>query len=254
MKRIFIVEDEVSIREELLLLLQNRSEFTVLGGCGSVKEALILLPNLKPDLVLMDIELSDGKSFEILEQLACIDFKLVFVTAYNHFAIRAIKLGALDYLLKPIDETELTIALDKFLKDSASVQSDQEQLATQKQLTSFIFKQFQQREHAPKKIVLKTLQEVFFVDVQEIKYCKGEGSYTNFHLSNNQQIIVSKPLKEYEDLLPNPQFLRTHKSYLVNMDLVKSYHQDGFLVLEGEIEVSVSVRKKEQVLQILSQK
>ncbi len=115
----------LAIREELLILLQSRLEFAVVGACGSVKEALILLPNLKPDLVLMDIELTDGKSFEILEQLESIDFRIIFATAYNHFAIRAIKLGALDYLLKPIDENELNLALDKYLKESESAQSNQ---------------------------------------------------------------------------------------------------------------------------------
>ncbi|MFT5617009.1 MAG: two-component system LytT family response regulator [Arenicella sp.] len=255
MKKIFIIEDEIAIREELLILLQSRLEFAVVGGCGSVKEALILLPNLQSDLVLMDIELTDGKSFEILEQLENIDFKIIFVTAYNHFAIRAIKLGALDYLLKPIDEDELNLALDKYLKESESAQSNQnKKLGTPKSQANFLANQLQQKEDLPKKIVLKTLHEMFFVDMREIEYCKGEGSYTKFYLSENQQIMVSKPLKEYEDLLPSPQFLRTHKSYLVNTDLVKSFNQDGFVVLESKVEVPVSVRKKESVLQVLSQK
>jgi two-component system LytT family response regulator len=253
MKKIFIIEDEIAIREELFILLQSRSEFVVIGACGSVKEGLLLLPNLKPDLVLMDIQLTDGKSFENLEQIENIDFKIIFVTAYDHFAIRAIKLGALDYLLKPIDESELNEALDKYLTESESTQSNQK-LITPKIQTNFFASQIKQEENSPKKIVLKTLHEMFFVAIQDIEFCKGEGSYTTFNLIGNQQIMVSKSLKEYESLLPNTQFLRTHKSYLVNTDLVRSFNQDGFVVLDSKTEVPVSIRKKESILQILSQK
>ena len=249
-KKILIIEDEITIREEIFLLLGKRDEFQIIASCDSVASSLQTLQQQTPDLILMDIELTDGKSFEILETLDSIPFKIMFITAYDHFAIRAIKFGALDYLLKPIDEEELNEALDKYLAHTLDSQS----FSYQKAQLDFFTNQYAQGNHNTSKITLKTLHEVFFVNIHDISYCKGEGSYTTFYLLEHQEITVSKPLKEYEELLPKAQFLRTHKSYLVNMEKIKSFNQDGFVVLEGKAEVPVSVRKKESILHILSQR
>lgn len=240
---IFIVEDEIHLQEELKLLLKKRDDVTILGACASVKEALIILPAIEVDLVLMDIQLDDGKSFEILEQLNDIDFGVIFITAYNEYAIRAIKIGALDYILKPIDEQELNAALDTFKNRLNPVEQQQKNL----------FLEHAVQPQAVNKIVIKTIDAMFFVETQQIRYCKGDGNYTTFYLENQKEIISSKPLKEYVSLLPQNQFIKTHQSYLVNKQYVHHYNNTHELIMLDGTSVPVSMRRKDKVLEKLAE-
>ncbi|AIM35271.1 hypothetical protein KO02_00265 [Sphingobacterium sp. ML3W] len=234
MARIFIVEDEATIREELIFLVGARAEDQIVGACGSIREAILLLPSAIPDIVLMDIELSDGQSFEIIKKLPATPFQVIFITAYEHYAIRAIKAGALDYLLKPVKQTQIYEALDRAKKIPNVLNAIQKEILLDKKSTM---------------LVLRTLSETFFVRHSDILYCKGDGGYTTFFLEDGREITTSNTLKEYEMLLPEALFLRVHKSYLIRLNLIISYHHDGFVILKDGTRIPVSTRKKDLLMQ-----
>lgn len=243
MIKVFIIEDEKILYEELCLLLNVRQDIEIVGYCGSIKEALVMLPKSQIDLVLMDIQLTDGKSFEIVEKLSHINFDIVFITAYNHFAIKAIKVGAIDYLLKPIDANELYQVLDNFTENKQRKLN-----ASQKELLL----QHTKEDIPVKNLVIKTMNEIFFVSLLDIVYYKGQGNYTTFYLQNNTEITSSKRLKEYEDLLSKHTFIKTHQSYVVNKNYVSHYSNNGELILKNGGRIPVSFRKKETVINQLS--
>ena len=201
--RTLIIEDEPAVRKEIEWLLQQETQFNLLGSATSVAESMVLIKATKPELILMDIRLTDGTAFDILNQLEEISFKIIFITAYNHFAVNAIKFGALDYLLKPLDDAEFKAALNKIATNSTNgLATQQEQIAVLKTQTGATESNLESR------IVLHTLEYVQILQLSEIIYCQSEGGYTNFFLSEGRRIMISKPLKFYDDLLPEKWFLR----------------------------------------------
>jgi len=174
-----------------------------------------------------------GNAFDLLEQLAPANFKVIFLTAYEKHAIRAIKFGALDYLLKPLDETELQAAITR-IPDSRPTTTDHYRIAQQR------FKQ----GTAASRIVLNSQKDSLVVELQDIMYCHSHAGYTTFHLSGNKKIITSRHLKEYEDILPASSFVRPHKSYLVNSSYVSKFQKDGMLVLKDGTAIPVAVRRR----------
>lgn len=243
MIKVFIIEDEKNIQDELMMLLEREPDISVLGGCTSVKDALVILPKLNVDLVLMDIQLDDGKSFEILEKLPEINFDIIFITAYDEFAIKAIKIGAVDYILKPVDAEELHSAIDQFRqKKSAAISQERKSL-----LLNHL-----EKNVPVEKITLKTAEQIFFIAIDQIKYCKGDGNYTTFYLENHKEILCSKPLKEYQMILPEEKFVKTHQSYFVNKNFVDFFSHNYGVVLKDGTQIPVSVRRKDEVLNQLA--
>lgn len=246
MIRTLIIDDEPAIRKDLQLLLSRHKGFVCIGTCGSISDALVLINNTQPDLVLLDIQLSDGTSFELLSQLGKINFKIIFITAYNDRAITAIKFGALDYLVKPVDEDELALALQKVYDDPALPMLQEAQLAlTQRHI---------QTQQPQDRIALRSQDYLQIVHFAEIIFCQSNAGYTTFHLTDNRKILISKSLKEYEDILPGSLFLRPHQSYLVNQQYIDRYHKDGLLVLKSGAEIPVSTRRRDYVLALLTGK
>lgn len=246
MIRTLIVDDEPAIRKDLQYLLSKHPDFICTGACGSVHDALVLINTTQPDLVLLDIQLSDGTSFDLLAQLKKFSFKIIFITAYNDRAISAIKYGALDYLVKPVDEEEFAQALQK-VKDS---KEDSQVLDTQ---LSFA-KNYLQNSQSMNRIALKSQEYLQIVHFDEIVYCQSNAGYTTFHLTDSRKILISKSLKEYEELLPEQIFLRPHQSYLVNQQYIDRYLKDGLLVLKNGMEIPVSTRKRDYVMATLTGK
>lgn len=247
MLRVLIIDDEPIIRKDMEMLLRKHDDLVVVGACGSIKEASVLLQTTSPDLLLLDIQLSDGTGLDLLQELDHIPFQVIFITAYNQFAIKAIKYGALDYLLKPIDELELNEALDKVRASRQQVNSNiKDGWNVARSHLSQVNKGMQDR------IVLRSQQYLQVVPFEEIVYCQNDGGYTHFFLTSKKKIVVSKSIKEYNDLLPDEQFLRPHQSYLVNVHFIDKFHKDGYLILRTGEEIPVSTRKKDHVVAFLT--
>jgi len=198
MLTIAIIEDEVAIRKEITWLLERAPDVKIVGYSTNVKDAIKLIDLQKPDIILMDIQLIDGTAFDILNGLKDIPENIIFITAYNQFAIKAIKFGALDYLLKPVDADELSDALERYRKKRDKNRYWNERLAIAQQ--SII------EENLPQNIVLHTISQTHIILVKDIIYCKGDGPYTFFYLENGKNLLVSKPLKHYQEYWDHPFF------------------------------------------------
>lgn len=244
MLTVAIIEDEPMIRKGLAKKLDRLfpGEITIVAEAGSVKEGINLLQSVTPDLILADVELSDGVSLDIFKESVSFAGDIIFITAHDHYAINAIRLGALDYLLKPVDDQELMRAINAH----ASKKQNGE---TRRQIDVATHALKGKNEN---RIVLRTSNEYHIVYFDNILFCVSDGGYTTFHLKTGNKILVSKPIKDYEAILPKRLFVRTHQSYLVNASYVTRYDKDGFLVLtDTTAKIPVSTRKKEEVIALL---
>lgn len=240
--KLLIVEDQPAIRKDIQAMISNEKDFIVAGTCGTVKDARTLIPAIEPDLLLLDISLTDGTGFDILQQNDTYHYKVIFLTAHKDHAIRAIKFGALDYVLKPVDQSELIAALHKAKQSHAT----QDQLQTDGVQNAIL-------PGDRRRIVLRFQEALQVVELQDIMYCHSDGGYTTFFLVDGRKLLTSKYLKEYEGDLLEPQFLRTHQSYLVNTHFIDKYRKDdNDLVLRNGISIPVSMRRKESLLQFMN--
>ncbi len=240
-----IIDDEPHNLENLKrLLILNCPNITVVGMGASAKEGKTLILSEAPDLVFLDIEMPKMNGFAMLESLDKVDFQIIFVTAYSKYVLKAIKSCALDYLMKPIAIDELTSAVAK-VTDIVYSQKENEKL---KMLVENL-----RSVNAPQKIALPTAEQLFFVAVDDIVRCKGENNYTMFYLADETSILVSRTLKEWDNLLAGHAFIRTHQSHLVNKNYVKSYvkKDGGYILMKDGSKVNVSKQRKEQTLNLL---
>jgi len=244
MLRTIIIDDEAHMRETLQKMLDLYCpNINVVALADGVKTGVNAIRNNHPDLILLDIKLNDGTGFDILEQLEPIDFKVIFITAYDQYAIKAIKFSAIDYLLKPIDPDELRQATRK--ADEIVQQDFNIQLGA-------LGENLKKGEHSDKKIILKTFDNIHLVKVRDITHCESDGSYTRIFLMNGKNILVSNTLKDYDEMLKEEGFYRVHKSYLINMRFVERFEKidGGYVVLEDETKVPVASRKREELLEM----
>ncbi len=233
-----IIEDELKSREILKNMLEEYCDSVkVIASASNVTDAIDLLNSTQTDVVFMDIELQSGTGFDILSQLPEINFKVIFTTAFDQYAIKAVKFSSLDYLLKPIDLEELQDAVEK-----VKIIKNEEDYNKQLQL---LIKNIQHPKHS--RICLSTSDGFEFINIIEILYCEAEGSYTCFKLVNGEKILVSKHLKEYENMLADQNFMRVHKSYLINLKEVKKFVKSdgGYIVMNNDDIISISRDKKE---------
>lgn len=235
--KIVIIDDEKNCRIVLRdKLLKHDSSFNIVGEAYGVESGIDLIQQEKPDLVFLDIQMNDGTGFDLLNKIKYKNFHLIFTTAFDQYAIKAFKYTAIDYLLKPVDFNELSNAVKRVLELNSKRDFTEGFLATYEK-DSF------------DTICLRTEDNVQEVELADIESIKAEGSYCVFYLRNKSKIMISKPLKEYVELLPIPTFMRTHKSFLINLDLVESYkYKSSTLVLHSGEEIPVSRRNKQNVL------
>jgi two-component system, LytTR family, response regulator len=241
-----IIDDEADLREvNRRLLLDNFLDVEVAGEADSVESGIELIKKVQPQLVLLDIEIKGGTGFHILQKVKPYTFKVIFITAFNEFAIKAIKFSALDYVLKPVNEVEFCQAIEKAL-----VHFDTEK--TEMQFDNF-FDHYEKQSPDNKKMVLRTSDSVFLVNLSDIKYCKSDNSYTVFHIRDKKNIMVSRSIKEYAELLEEYDFCRPHQSFLVNINYIEKLDKTdgGFIILEDKTEIPVSTRRKQAIMQIL---
>ena len=247
MIKVVIVDDEPDNRSfNGNLLKENFPDLKVIGEAGSVEEAVKVIKEKEPDLVLMDIEINGGTGFNVLQKLKPYDFKVIFITAFNDFALKAIKFSAMDYIVKPVNETEFINAIERVINAIES----KENLRKQNDVLLDFFKS--DKQHG--KLVLKTSDAINLVDIPDIIYCRSENVYTSFFLTTGEEIIVSKSIKDYSELLSEYGFFRPHQSYLVNLNYVKKIDKadGGFIVLKNGKEIPVSVRQKKKILDMFS--
>ncbi|TPN81212.1 LytR/AlgR family response regulator transcription factor [Aquimarina algicola] len=235
MIKTILIEDESYIRKGLIALIDTLDkDLTIVGECGSVEEAVTVVKACKPDLIFLDINLPDGNAFDFLAQTEELNFKVIFVTAYDEFALKALKLGAIDYILKPVDIEELEIAIDKAIAATHSAQKEKIQIV--------------KNELDTNRLVLSLQDGYQVININELQFCKSDKGYTTFYLSNKKPIIASKPLKHFIDKLPASKFVRTHQSCMVNLDYVDRYDKSGMIILKDNQQIPVSIRKKEEFL------
>lgn len=247
--KVLIIDNEPPLRSALCKMLTAFCpEITQMEEADGVKTGSQMIRSFKPDIVLLDVEMDDGTGFDLMKQIIEPDFQLVFVTAHNKYAIEAFQFSAIDYLLKPVDPEALQRSIQKAQKNIRN-QSLQQQVQVLLQQLSGI-------QNADRKIVLKDIDNTYFIKVADILYCEAEGTYTKFFLSGSAPILVSKNLKEYEAILEPLGFIRTHHSFLANPEKIKLFDKTdgGALLLEGGLSVPVSQRKKDYVLQLLEKR
>lgn len=247
--KLLITDNEPGQRAALRSLLHHFCpEITEVEEAGGVHSGLAAIRSFRPDILLLDVEMDDGSGFDLLNQVYNPDFQLIFVTAYNQYAIEAFKFSAIDYLLKPVDPEALQKSIQKAMLNIRNSNLQQQVQVLLQQLSGV--------QNKERKIVLKDIDNTWFIKITDVLYCEAEGTYTRFHLQNGGPILVSKNLKEYEEILEPLGFLRTHHSFLANPDKIKSFDKThgGALVLEGGLSIPVSQRKKDFVMQVLEKR
>lgn len=240
-----IVDDERNNCENLKELLnQYCGELEIVGMAHSASEGIAAILHLKPSLVFLDIQMQGGSGFDLLEQIKPVDFEVIFVTAFDQYAIRAIRFCAIDYLLKPVDLLELQAAVKRAAN---KIRQRDPNLA----MTTLLANRNTATDDL--KIALPTAERILFVLVSEIIRCLGENNYTTVFLKNGTSVLVSKTLKEYEELLADKGFLRVHQSHLINSNYIRSYekHDGGYLKMTDGASAPISRQRKQQVLQQL---
>ena len=242
-----IIDDENAGRDILSdLLAKHCPQVKVLAEAGSVAAGLETIKTHRPALVFLDIEMPDGSGFDLLERARNVDFDVIFITAYDQYAIKAFRYAAADYLLKPVRPQELAEAVNRVI-DKRSTKTTTESLGV-------LLQNIKQPSNELKKIALPSVNGFTFIQVHDILRCESTSSYTTFYLTTKEKITVSRSIKEYEELLPADKFFRVHQSHLINLAHIKKYIKGDSpqLVMSDDTIVPVARRKKDELLQKLA--
>lgn len=239
MIRAYIVEDEPQGRNNLKNFLDKHcGDVQIVAEAGSVAEGLQHLNNdkLEIDLAFMDIKLSDGLIFQLLDQLNTINFDIIFVTAFERFAIEACNYSSIGYILKPIDADELQKAVNRVRAGKNN--HIEERLE--------IFKQIYNNPNVFTKMSISALDGIYFVNIQDIIRFEADDNYTNIYLENGKKITASKTIKSYEELLEHANFYRVHKRHVINLNYMHKYVKGdgGYLVMDDGMKIEVSRRRR----------
>jgi two-component system LytT family response regulator len=247
MQRVIIVEDEARSRTFLADLLREHCPgLEIVDVAANVETAVAAIRAHHPDLVFMDIELQTGTGFDVLEQIRDLRPAVIFTTAYDHYAIKAIKFSAVDYLLKPIDVAELKAAVARAAANKA-------QSSNQQTLDVLMHNLKQLRANENPTITLSLAEGIEFIPVREIIRIEAAGAYTNFFLKGGKKLMVSKNLKEYEQMLTDHHFMRVHNSHIINLAEVKRMVKadGGYAVMSDDAQVVISPKKRDEFMQAM---
>ena len=246
MIKALIIEDEAQSRQLLNTLVDKHcSNIEIVGTAANVKEALEAIQKHQPDLIFLDITMPDGTGFDLLEKVSPIRFDIIFTTATDKYAIKAIKYSALDYLLKPIDIEELKNSVNKLIQKKS-------QLTTVENVAQLL-QNLRQNNDNYQKITLPTGTAYEIVYIKDIIHCEAEGSYTKFHLTSGKKLLITAGLIHYEELLPSKEFIRIHRHHLVNINHVVRYLKTdgGIAVMSDDTKIEISRRKRDEFLEAL---
>lgn len=242
-KKAILVDDESKSRIALGSFLSKYCPtIEIIGEAEGVRSGLELIESSNPEVIFLDIEMNDGTGFDLVEQLDNTKCEIIFVTAFNQYAIKAFRYSAIDYLLKPVNPEELVQAVSKLSDESRINQIEQKLEALMANKTSI------------QKIAIPSMEGIRLEEVDNIRYCESDNYYTIIHLINGERIVVSKTLKEYDKMLSSDGFLRIHQKYLVKVSEIKTYSKSdgGFITLNDGTHLTVSRRKKEDLMKVLT--
>lgn len=247
MIKAIIVDDEQRSREALNGLIERYCpEVFIISEATGCNDGIDKARKFEPDLVFLDIQMPDGSGFNFLEAFDKINFEVIFTTAHDQFAIKAIKYSALDYLLKPVDPDELKVAIHKYLQknDKGKINDN----------IKVLLDNIKSPQNDAKKIILSTSEGMHIVSTDDIVRCESDDYYTNFFFVNGTSLLISKTLKQNEAMLSDFDFIRPHKSHLVNIKYIKSFLKvdGGYILMTDGSKIPVSRRKRESIVEILS--
>lgn len=245
MIKAIIVDDEETGRYQLRKLVNENEELIqLIGEAGNVDSACEMIAALKPDLVLLDVQMPVQSGFDLLEKIPVVDFEVVFTTAYSEYAIQAIRFSALDYLLKPISSEDFS----EMLRRARQKKKNEVQISVSNLLSQL------KKPSRLEKLVIPSLDGLTIIDIQDVISCEANSSYTIFKFVSGESIMSTKTLKEYEDMLTSERFFRIHKSTLINLKHIVKYHkgEGGYVVMKDNNSYEVSRRKKNELLDLLS--
>lgn len=245
-----LIDDDSNLRNGMKSLLNRYApEIKILGEADSVKTGIKVMDSLKPQVVFLDIQLTDGTGFDILENLAQKNGKssshIVFITAHEEYAIKAFRFSALDFLLKPVDPEELEKVIEK-IKSALEKNDNYAHI-------DLLLENIRKKVDNFKRIALSTSDGIHLLEVSDIIRCESEDNYTKFYIKNGKPILISKTLKEYEELLAEHGFERIHQSHLINLSCLKSYikKDGGYVIMADNSKLPISQRKKERLHELL---
>lgn len=242
-----IIDDEVKSRETIREMLRIYCPTVeVVALAGDVKSGILAIRKYNPELILLDIRMPDGSGFDLLKQLPSVDFKIIFITAFEEYAIKAFKFSAIDYVLKPIDPDELKSAIETA---HAAISKDN----ISDRMTTF-FQHYENDSVLQKKqIILRTSNSIYRIAIEDILYYESKKNYTIFHTTSGEPIITSHTIKEYDDILLDGNFLRVHQSYTINMKYLRCYFRDSCEVeMMNGVLIPVSFRRKDDLMRLLN--
>lgn len=246
-----IIEDEQKSRDMLATLIKkNFPQLTIVGLAKNVAEGVEFINTLSPDLVFLDISMPDGTGFDVLEKTQGLKFDIIFTTATDKHALKAIKYSACDYLLKPIDVDELKPTVDKLIEKHASKTPTMPSMEN----LQFLIQNLKRADDNYSKITLPTGNAYEIVNIKDIIRCEADGSYTNFILIGGKKLMVSASMKHYEDLLPANDFIRIHHHHLININHVIRFLKvdGGYAIMSDNSQLEISRRKKDAFLERLN--
>lgn len=242
-----IVDDEDHIRDSLSkLLVKYCPDVHIAGTASGVVSGIKKIHELHPDIVLLDIQMNDGSGFDLLQAFPSPEFRVIFITAFDQYAMQAFRFSAVDYLLKPINPEQLVEAVKK-ASQLTSDHSNRQMDALQENLKT-VSKQ-------DKKIILKTTDQIHLLDLKNIISLESDSCYTTVHTTEGLRIMIAKTLKEYEEMLAGCGFYRVHKSYLINLAHIKRFEKQdgGYIVLTNDLKIPVASRKREEMLGLMEE-
>jgi len=244
MLKVMVIDDEIRASDVLKLMMEKFiPHVTQITVCNDARQAAEMIRTFEPNLVLLDIKMPHLSGFELLHRMPNQNFKIIFTTAFNEFAIKAIRFSAFDYLLKPVDVEELIASVNRYitLQKEATGHGD---------LFQNMIYNFKAGDNNFR-LALPSKEGVHFFEPQQIMYCEALSNYTRFYIGNGKQFITSKTLGDYEDLLLPYGFIRCHKSFLVNKKFISYVDHEGFLILKRGVKLEVSKRRKAEVMRNL---
>jgi len=246
MLKTIIIDDERSSRNALRQKLMNHCpEVNVIAEYENGEEGIKGIEETKPDVIFLDVEMPRMNGFTMLQQLHQHDFEIIFITAYDHYAIKAIKFSALDYLVKPVEISDLKTAVEKVI--------EKRKKTTNNTALETLLHNLMNKEKEQHRIAIPSMDGLQFVATGNIIYLEANSNYTNFYLMNDKKLTVAKTLKDFEELLPNSIFIRIHHSYIININCIEKYikGEGGHVLMKNGVMLDVARRKKDEFLKII---